>query len=74
MVRHIGFALAILAATVASAEAQQARKDGDEPKVKVGDVAPAFELLGQDGKKSSLKDLLKKQKHVAIVFHRSASW
>jgi peroxiredoxin len=39
----------------------------------VGQAAPAFTLLEQDGKEVSLESLLKKGP-VALVFHRSVDW
>lgn len=45
---------------------------GDEA-LAVGSRAPAFTLKDQNGKQRSLDDLLK-DRNVALVFHRSASW
>lgn len=45
----------------------------DAPGIKVGEQAPDFSLVDQQGKKRSLKEL-RKDKKVAIVFHRSARW
>jgi cytochrome oxidase Cu insertion factor (SCO1/SenC/PrrC family) len=43
------------------------------PGLAVGTKAPAFKLVGQDGKEHALADLLLKGK-LALVFHRSAEW
>ncbi len=49
-----------------------ARAD-DAPGLKVGDKAPEFSLVDQNGKKRTLKNLSNGKK-VALVFHRSARW
>ncbi len=46
---------------------------GNRPRVKVGETAPAFTLKDQNGKEASLKKLLA-QKPAALVFYRSADW
>ena len=43
------------------------------PGLPVGAQAPAFELVGQDGKEHDLAELLVKGK-LALVFQRSADW
>ena len=43
------------------------------PGLPVGAQAPAFTLVGQDGKEHALADLLVKGK-LALVFQRSADW
>ena len=43
------------------------------PGLAVGAQAPAFKLLGQDGKEHDLDELLVKGK-LALVFQRSADW
>lgn len=53
---------------------QSLSADEKTKKLKVGDAAPAFKLRAHNGKDIALKDLLKKQKFTALVFHRSASW
>ncbi len=52
--------------------AQSAATSGD-PGVAVGIKAPAFKLIGQDGKEHTLAELLLKGK-LALVFQRSADW
>ena len=42
--------------------------------VAVGEKAPAFQLKDQAGKSTELDSLLKKDRMLAIVFHRSADW
>ena len=43
------------------------------PGLPVGAQAPAFKLVGQDGKEHDLAELLVKGK-LALVFQRSADW
>ena len=43
------------------------------PGLRVGAQAPAFRLVGQDGKEHDLAELLVKGK-LALVFQRSADW
>jgi cytochrome oxidase Cu insertion factor (SCO1/SenC/PrrC family) len=43
------------------------------PGLPVGAQAPAFKLVGQDGKEHDLDELLVKGK-LALVFQRSADW
>jgi hypothetical protein len=43
------------------------------PGLGVGAKAPAFKLVGQDGKEHDLSELLVKGK-LALVFQRSADW
>jgi len=43
------------------------------PGLGVGDQAPAFKLMGQDGQEHELAELLVKGK-LALVFQRSADW
>ena len=42
--------------------------------IKIGDDAPGFSLMNQDGKRESLDAILSRGKFVAIVFFRSADW
>ncbi len=49
--------------------AQEAKKEGPpEPTVKVGDIAPDFELTDQNGKKVALHDF-KGKKQVVLAFY-----
>ena len=57
---------------VASAFAQEA-PIAEAHELKLGAVAPEFELPSHLGEKVALKDLLK-EGPVAVVFHRSADW
>ena len=64
--------LLILAATSAFGQAKKAEAAKTappaEPKIKVGDVAPDFKLLDQNGKIISLSDYRGKQ-NVALAFY-----
>lgn len=54
--------------------ASNAKEDADKlPGVKIGEKAPDFELMNQQGKKTKLSEILK-EGPVAVVFHRSANW
>lgn len=44
-----------------------------QEKLAVNSEAPSFTLQDQHGKQRSIDDLLK-DRNVALVFHRSASW
>ncbi len=59
--------LSLLAATVI-ADDQQA------PGIAVGEKAPSLNLVDQHGQLTDLDRLLKKDRMLAIVFHRSADW
>ena len=48
--------------------------DGTIPGVAIGEKAPTFSLTDQHGKSTQLNDLLKKDRMLAVVFHRSADW
>ena len=63
--------LLTLLCTVCFSAALSAQEN--QPKVKVGETAPAFTLKDQNGKEASLKTLLAK-KPTALVFFRSADW
>lgn len=54
-------------------ETAAAEQPDDSPGLAVGAKAPDFELDDQEGKKRSLKDLLKSSQ-VALVYYRSADW
>lgn len=71
---RLATALTLLLLTAAIAPAQDRKKDAQQTKVKTGQTAPAFRLPDQTGTAVTLKQLLRKHRHVAIVFHRSASW
>lgn len=45
----------------------------DKTGLKVGEKAPAFKLMDQNGSERTLKEL-HKDNAVALVFYRSASW
>jgi cytochrome oxidase Cu insertion factor (SCO1/SenC/PrrC family) len=60
------------AVLTATSHAQPAATNGD-PGLKIGEKAPAFNLVGQDGKEHELAELLVKGK-LALVFQRSADW
>jgi len=45
----------------------------DAPGIAVGEPAPDFKLMDQDGQEQSLKQLIAEQ-NVALVFYRSADW
>ena len=50
-------------------QAQEPQKEGPpEPTVKVGDIAPDFELTDQNGKKVALHDF-KGKKQVVLAFY-----
>lgn len=66
--------LSLVLAATSAGFAQQPDNDTGKAKVNIGDKAPAFRLPDHDGRTLSLDQLLKKKKHVALVFHRSASW
>jgi cytochrome oxidase Cu insertion factor (SCO1/SenC/PrrC family) len=51
----------------------QSAATNDGPGLAVGLKAPAFKLVGQDGKDHALSQLLLKGK-LALVFQRSADW
>jgi cytochrome oxidase Cu insertion factor (SCO1/SenC/PrrC family) len=71
LISLFGF-LVLAAATsdrVARVQAQEPQKEGPpEPTVKVGDMAPDFELTDQNGKKVALHDF-KGKKQVALAFY-----
>ena len=46
----------------------------DSPGIAVGEKAPSFQLKDQAGKSTELDSLLKQDRMLAIVFHRSADW
>jgi len=67
LLRNVALLLAIVSGTmVAAAEEEQ-------PRVNVGDTAPAFTLKDQNGAEAPLADLLA-DKPTALVFYRSADW
>ena len=66
---------ALVVALVAAPTASSAQKPADEnlTGVKVGDKAPSFKLMDQNGQEQSLDEIVKKGK-TALIFYRSASW
>ena len=70
MNRWLGTVLGLAAlATAANAAPAPEEKTG----LKVGEKAPEFTLKDQAGTERTLRDLLK-DRPVALVFYRSASW
>jgi len=66
--RKIGIAL-LLGCCLLTAEAQTQKESAPQvPKVKVGDVAPDFTLVDQNGQPHSLRDY-KGKKNVALAFY-----
>lgn len=65
-----------LLVTAIVALAAQSPVTAAEPEgvVKVGSKAPAFKLKNQDGEAVELAKLVQKDRYLAVVFHRSASW
>jgi cytochrome oxidase Cu insertion factor (SCO1/SenC/PrrC family) len=67
----LGLSLLTLAASIPAPRlpAQEPQKEGPpEPTVKVGDIAPDFELTDQNGKKVALHDF-KGKKQVVLAFY-----
>jgi peroxiredoxin len=60
----------LLAITFTISSSLQAEEVGLE----VGDIAPSFQLVNQDGKELSLAELTAKHDKVALTFFRSADW
>ena len=59
----------VTSARVPRLQAQEPQKEGPpEPTVKVGDIAPDFELTDQNGKKVALHDF-KGKKQVVLAFY-----
>jgi hypothetical protein len=48
--------------------------DPTVPGLAVGEKAPAFSLTDHLGASTELNSLLKKDRMLAVVFHRSADW
>lgn len=66
------FTSALLFFIFGNAKAQQSPV-ADQHALRVGDQAPAFQLMDSDGETHSLGELLKAGP-VALIFHRSADW
>ena len=64
----------ILAGILASVFLLTANLQAEEVGLKVGDGAPAFNLVNQDGTEVSLAELTAKHDKVALAFFRSADW
>jgi cytochrome oxidase Cu insertion factor (SCO1/SenC/PrrC family) len=67
LLRNIALPLAIVGSTMVAVGEE------DQPRVKVGETAPAFTLKDQNGAEAKLADLLA-DKPTALVFYRSADW
>jgi cytochrome oxidase Cu insertion factor (SCO1/SenC/PrrC family) len=68
-ISSIGISLLALAGPAPRLLAREAQKEGaPEPTVKVGDMAPDFELTDQNGKKVALHDF-KGKKQVVLAFY-----
>jgi peroxiredoxin len=65
--------LCLLAAVLLSSGVDAAEEFPEKTGLPIGQAAPTFTLLEQNGKKVSLESLLKKGP-VALVFHRSVDW
>jgi cytochrome oxidase Cu insertion factor (SCO1/SenC/PrrC family) len=74
--RSLAFAAAVALLLATSARPQEKGKPAPEERtgLKVGEKAPKFTLLDQEGRERSLDELLKQGKTVALVFYRSADW
>ena len=70
MRRFLGSLVAAVSLAAASAAAQQTPQTPVEPKLKVGEVAPAFSLPGTDGKTHKLSDY--KGKTVVLAWFPAA--
>ena len=66
-------ALVVQAAVLPGESHAQSPVTNWNPGLAVGNQAPAFKLVGQDGKEHDLAELLVKGK-LALVFQRSADW
>lgn len=66
-------ALLVQAAVLPGHAPAQSAGTNWNPGLPVGAQAPAFKLVGQDGKEHELAELLVKGK-LALVFQRSADW
>ena len=64
----------LLLLTLVFVSAVHADDRKDSPGIAVGEKAPAFQLKDQAGKSTELDSLLKNDRMLAIVFHRSADW
>lgn len=60
-------------ATILLTHVALVRAADDFPGIKIGEKAPEFTLKDQSGADQSLSKL-RKEKPVAVVFHRSADW
>ena len=69
----LSIALAVQAVVLPGISHAQSAGTNWNPGLPVGAQAPAFKLVGQDGKEHALADLLVKGK-LALVFQRSADW
>ena len=65
--RHVCIAL-LLACSVITAVTQAQKEPVSAPKIKVGDLAPDFTLVDQNGQPHSLHDY-KGKKNVALAFY-----
>ena len=69
----VAIVLLVQAAMVPDKSHAQSAGTNWNPGLPVGAQAPAFKLVGQDGKEHELAELLVKGK-LALVFQRSADW
>ena len=69
----VSIALLVQAALLPDRSHAQSAGTNWNPGLPVGAQAPAFRLMGQDGKEHDLAELLVKGK-LALVFQRSADW
>jgi cytochrome oxidase Cu insertion factor (SCO1/SenC/PrrC family) len=69
----VSIALLVQGAVLPGRSHAQSAGTNWNPGLPVGAQAPAFKLVGQDGKEHDLAELLAKGK-LALVFQRSADW